>query len=199
MVDVNASRISPVGVLLAAGQGRRMGQPKALLRTQDGASWLQLTRRRMLEAGCDDVLVVLGAAAESAKPLVEDGWATVATNWSEGMSASLRAALTEIDSHGFDCALVQLVDTPDIGSDAMRRVLGHGSRSVLARAVYEGTPGHPVLIGNEHWQSLRDFLRGDSGAKEYLHRHGCDLIECGDLATGRDIDTPDEFRTMLLG
>jgi CTP:molybdopterin cytidylyltransferase MocA len=65
---------------------------------------------------------------------------------------------------------------------------GQPLSSVLARAVYAGRPGHPVLVGREHWIELSEFLRGDSGAGEYLTAHHALEVECGDLWSGADVD-----------
>ena len=66
------------------------------------------------------------------------------------------------------------------------------SSSGLARALYGGTPGHPVVVARRHWAELRRGLRGDEGARSFLSARG-DVVEvdCADLATGRDIDTTD--------
>ncbi len=66
--------------------------------------------------------------------------------------------------------------------------------AVLARAAYEGRPGHPVLIGRDHWAGAREAAVGDRGARDYFETHPPVLIECGDLATGRDVDTPTDLR-----
>ena len=52
---------SPLGILLAAGAGSRMGRPKALVRDESGQSWLALATTTLLDAGCRPVLVALGA------------------------------------------------------------------------------------------------------------------------------------------
>ena len=182
-----------VGLLLAAGQGSRMGQPKALVRARDGSSWLLATRARLLEAGCTDVLTVLGAEADQAAELLGGGWHVVAERWSDGMAASLRAGLAELADTPYEAALVHLVDLPDVGADAMRRMLAGAEtpalEDLLRRAVYGGVPGHPVLIGRSHWARLEDTLSGDHGAKRYLREQGAESVECGDLATGQDVDT----------
>ena len=89
-------RVSTVGLVLAAGAGRRMGGPKALVRLTDGGPTLVETAvARVLEGGCDRVVVVVGAAAEQAAALVAGTGAEVvlADDWDEGMGASLRAGL----------------------------------------------------------------------------------------------------------
>ena len=63
--------------------------------------------------------------------------------------------------------------------------------SGLARAVFSGRPGHPVVLAREHWPELDAQLTGDSGAGPFLRaRDDVIAVECGDLATGADIDTP---------
>ena len=58
--------------------------------------------------------------------------------------------------------------------------------------MYDGRPGHPVLIGRDHWAPLVAELDGDRGAADYLWRHDSGTVECADLATGQDVDRPQE-------
>jgi len=183
-------------VVLAAGAGSRMGMPKALVRDADGTSWLVRSIEVLRAAGCEDVLVVLGARAEQARALVPVGvQVVVAHDWADGMASSLRAGLHALgardDEDGGDLAVVTLVDLPDVGPDVVRRVLAAASGpSALVRASYDLVPGHPVVLGRDHWAPIAGDVSGDEGAKGYLRRHGCALVECGDLATGADQDTP---------
>ena len=65
--------VSPnVGLVLAAGAGSRMGQPKALVRAADGTPWLEQSISLLQSAGCDPVVVVLGAEADAAATLIPD-------------------------------------------------------------------------------------------------------------------------------
>ena len=61
---------------------------------------------------------------------------------------------------------------------------------MLARAAYAGEPGHPVLLGRDHWAEVAAHRHGDRGARDYLGAHDVTLVECGDLATGADQDDP---------
>jgi CTP:molybdopterin cytidylyltransferase MocA len=169
-----------------------MGRPKALVRDDDGTSWLQRSVAALHIGGCSAVVVVLGAAADDARPLLDgvDVEVVVAADWAEGMSASLRAGLGQLGGTT-DSALVSLVDLPDVDAAVVGRVLGHGTgRDVLARAAYGGRPGHPVLLGRDHWQGEIVDATGDEGAKGYLATHPPVLVECGDLAGGEDVDRP---------
>ena len=72
----------------------------------------------------------------------------------------------------------------------MARAAGR-STAALVRAVFDGRPGHPVYVGADHLDALLATLDGDRGAGPFLTGHP-DLrtVECGDLATGRDVDEP---------
>lgn len=198
------------GILLAAGAGRRMGRPKALMRAVDGTPWLTAAGRALHDGGCSPVVVVLGAAAEEARALLNglDVQALEAGDWATGMGASLRTGLASLaegvgrpDRDGYgddpalitaDAALIHLVDLPDVGPDVVSRVLGRAGSSpaALARAAYQGVPGHPVLLGREHWDPVTRSAGGDQGARSYLRTHRPLLVECGDLAAGADVDRP---------
>lgn len=184
-----------VGLLLAAGAGRRMGGPKALVADAVGSPWVVGTARRLRAAGCAPVRVVLGAQADEAAAalLGEAVDVVVADDWAEGMGVSLRAGLDRLDvlAPGAAAALVHLVDLPDVGADAVRRVVDHAAGAgpdVLARAAYGGTPGHPVLLGRTHWRGVAESAEADRGARDYLGARTVQAVECGDLATGRDVD-----------
>ena len=197
--------MSVAGLLLAAGAGRRMGTPKALLRDERDVPYVDRALGRLLDGGCDLVTVVLGAAADEVRAILdEDGWCVdpavdvvVAEGWAEGMGASLRAGLSALAAGRDDvtAALVSLVDLPDVDEAVVARVLAADDRSdSLARASYDGVPGHPVLLGRDHWAGVVETATGDRGARDYLRDRDVLTVECGDLATGRDVDTPGEFR-----
>lgn len=181
-----------LGLLLAAGAGRRMGQPKALVYDGD-ASWLLRSVDVLLDGGCDQVRVVLGAAYDEAAALLSthpDPRVThvQAEAWADGMSASLRAGLDALPDE-VSAVVVHLVDLPDVGADVVRAVLAGGPAPArLARAEYDGRPGHPVLIGRDHAAAVRAATTGDQGAKAYFAAHPHELIECGELASGEDVD-----------
>ncbi|MGH3498551.1 MAG: nucleotidyltransferase family protein [Nocardioidaceae bacterium] len=183
-----------VGLLLAAGAGRRMGLPKALVVDDDGEPWVRNAVHTLGAGGCVPVIVVIGAEAARVRDLlsvVHDVQIVEATEWAEGMGASLRAGLDACVtmSPGADAALVHLVDVPDVGAEVVRRVGGHAAAGTLARAVYSGRPGHPVLLGREHWAQVVASSRGDQGARAYLAARDVELVDCSDLATGADVDS----------
>lgn len=172
------------GIVLAAGAGSRMGTPKALV-----DDWLARAVHVLTAGGCDRVTVVLGARADDALALLPRGTAyVVAQDWASGQSASLRAGLTAADPDA-DAVVVTLVDLPDLVPEVVARVARHAAPVALARAAYDGVPGHPVLLGRDHWAGVLAETGGDHGAKGYLATRDVVLVECGDLATGADVDS----------
>jgi len=199
----------PAGLLLAAGAGRRMGRPKALVEL-DGAPLVRRALCALAGGGCDPLVVVVGASADEVTAIVGgDALVVTADDWASGMGASLRAGLAALEhgsvtggragsavpamSSGRSVALVHLVDLPGVGPEAIARLaVAATGPEVLARAVYRGIPGHPVLMGRAHWAAVRAAAVGDVGARGYLGGHpGLLEVECGDLADPRDVDTPD--------
>ncbi len=75
----------------------------------------------------------------------------------------------------------------------LRTVIDPELRATLRRAAYQGVPGHPALLGRDHWEQVIASASGDHGARHYFRTTAHELVECGDLATGRDTDTREEL------
>ncbi|MFD7158587.1 NTP transferase domain-containing protein [Kribbella sp. NPDC059898] len=208
MNNAGTPPLAVAGLVLAAGAGRRMGTPKALVRDASGVPWVVRTARLLAQAGCAPVVVVVGAEASRARATLADESVEVveATDWPEGMGASLRAGLTQLTSSTAAAVVVLPVDVPGLTVAAVERVTSaavervtsgavehvtSGARmDALVRATYDGAPGHPVVIGRAHWDGVIASARGDEGARAYLREHRADQVECGDVANGTDVDTP---------
>src|SRR5690625_6194948 len=98
-VDGGRQRASAaVGLVLAAGAGRRLGlNAKALLRS-GGATLAERSVRVLRSGGCEPVLVVLGAQAEELSPLVSAAGAKAVVNahWASGLASSFRAGVAAL-------------------------------------------------------------------------------------------------------
>ncbi len=171
--------------------------PKALVRSADGTPWLASGTRALFDGGCDAVVVVLGAAADSARELVPDRAgvrSVVAEDWSAGPGASLATGLRALD--GDTVACVSLVDLPTLPSAVVRRVIGTtGDPLVLRRAVFQGRPGHPVLVGPDHRAGLLAAVTADPSdrvAGGWLRQAGVAGVDCADLWDGVDRDRPSD-------
>ena len=172
-------------MLLAAGAGRRYGKPKVLVE-----GWLAAALSALTDGGCAQVILVLGAAQVPGPPGVT---VVVASDWDQGLSASVRAGLEKAELMDGDYAVLHVIDTPDVGAAVVTRVLGRAlsSEAGLARAAFGDRPGHPVVIARRHWPAVLDQLSGDQGAGTFLrHRRDVENVDCAYLATGQDVDEP---------
>ena len=196
-----------VGLVLAAGAGTRFGAPKGLARDAAGTPWLVRAVQALSRGGCDRVLVAVGARGDEVAGLVPAGAEVVhVADWAAGLSATLRAGLVAangaavggvtapgVTAGGVAAVVVLPVDVPDAPAAAVRRVIdaaGTDVASALVQASYAGAPGHPVLLGGRHLDEIAQQVAGDDGARAYLRAHAVTRVDCGDLWSGADIDTP---------
>ena len=207
------------GVLLAAGEGSRLGRPKALVEI-GGRRLADIGVVLLRDGGADPVLIVTGAAAAD----VPGTLAVHNPDWHTGMGSSLRAGLGVLlgppprtdspstDSPGVagtalfsavplsadrfsDCGavVIALADQPLVGAEAVRRLIAaYRAGADVAVAAYGGKPRNPVLIARQHWADVLALAEGDTGARPFLRAHPelVTLVECGDTGSPDDIDTP---------
>nr|WP_281247289.1 nucleotidyltransferase family protein [Micromonospora pattaloongensis] len=178
---------------MAGGAGRRYGMPKALV-LLDGERLVERGLATLREAECDPIVVVLGAAASQVRASTNLTGATITDNpnWDTGIGSSLRAGLAALTDSPVDAVAVLLVDTPAITPAAIRRLRVLSHPAALAVATYHGQPGHPVLLGRDHWTGVAAMATADVGARRYLnaHPHLVKHVPCEDIADGTDLDTP---------
>jgi nicotine blue oxidoreductase len=180
------------GLVLAAGEGRRYGMPKALV-PHKGRLFVESTVDRLRAAGCARVIVVAGAAADQVRE-ADLGDAHIVENpdWPSGMGSSLRKGIEALRDE--TAVAVMTVDLPGVTAEAISRVIEKASPDVLAAATYSGKRGHPVLIGREHWHGVHEVAQGDAGARAYLKTRVVTEIPCEDVADGQDVDRPEDLR-----
>lgn len=187
------------GLLLAAGAGRRLGMPKALVRLDE-----QLLVDRgvalLVDGGCDGITIVLGAAASAVRAAADlEGVRIVQhAGWADGMGSSLRAGLGALPS-GVDGVVVALVDQPLIGPGAVRRI-GEALRTgaEIAVATYVGQARNPVGFARSAWADAMAAATGDTGARDFV-RGASDrvvAVPCDDVGSPADIDTPGDLSAI---
>ncbi len=200
------------GILLAAGEGSRLGRPKALIEL-GGRSLIHRGIALLRQGGANPVIVVSGATGPIGTGLDGAGSAGAGPggtdaggrgpgvigvhnpDWRAGMGSSLVVGLAAVPA---ECraAVLALADQPLVGPEAVRRLIGaHAAGASVAVACYDGRPRNPVLIGREHWPEVIELAVGDVGARPFLCTHQ-DLvteIECGDTGRPDDIDTPEDL------
>ena len=183
------------GLILAAGEGTRFGSEPKLLADLHGRPVLE----HAIEAQCavkelGRVVVVLGARADEVLARVKLGRAeaVVCREWVEGQAASLRYGMKHlVEQVDASRVLVTLGDVPLIGSAVVARFAGEPAGT---RAVWNGRPGHPVVLGREQLPAILS-LSGDEGARQLLR--GAREIECADMGgTGLDVDTREDLESV---
>jgi CTP:molybdopterin cytidylyltransferase MocA len=187
--------MSPVaGLVLAAGAGRRFGGPKALA-TVDGERLVDRAVRVLRAGGCDQVVVVGGAAALS----VAGAEVVHNPDWPTGMGSSLRVGLAAVRE---DAVVVIPVDMPWLGSDAVARVIpAFAAGAEVVSATYAGQRRHPVLLARRHFAAVSALAVGDVGARPFLRAHPELVVEvaCDDTGSPDDVDTPDSDARVRRG
>jgi nicotine blue oxidoreductase len=181
--------------LLAAGQGSRLGQPKALVKI-GGLSLAERGVGLLRDGGADPVVMVTGAA-----PVSLPGVITAHNpDWQTGMGSSLREGLQSLSADR-EAVVIALVDQPLIGSEAVRRLIAAFlAGAEVAVACYQGRPRNPVLIGRAHWAEAAAAAQGDVGARTFLRARPelVTAVECGDVGRPDDLDTPEDLLRIAV-
>jgi CTP:molybdopterin cytidylyltransferase MocA len=199
------------GILLAAGEGSRLGRPKALIEL-GGRSLVRRGIALLRDGGTSPVIVVSGATGPLEIQLADAGVSGSGPSvisvhnrdWQSGMGSSLAVGLAAVPA---ECAaaVLALADQPLVGPDAVRRLIAaYAGGASVAVACYDGRPRNPVLIGREHWPEVIGLAAGDVGARPFLraHRDLVTEVECGDTGRPDDIDTPEDLariESLLAG
>jgi len=178
------------GILLAAGEGSRLGGPKALVEVA-GMRLVDRGIALLRGGGTAPVVVVTGAVDV---PLL--GVITVHNpDWRSGMGSSLAAGLGAVPD-SCAAAVIALVDQPLIGPGVVRRlVAAYLNGAAIAVASYGGKLRNPVLLARDEWAGVLALATGDVGARPYLHAHPnrVTAVECGDIGRPDDVDTPEDL------
>jgi len=145
------------GIVLAAGESRRMGRPKALL-PWHGSTFIEMVVTRLAEADLDPILVVIGAHAaltRSSVSLTRAQWIDN-PDWPTGQAGSLRLAVSHLPAD-VTAAVVALVDQPQTDGTLVRRLVSIRAQSgaPVVRPVWNGRGGHPLLLGSEIFSRIK--------------------------------------------
>jgi len=180
---------SIVGILLAAGEGRRFGAGKLVHRLDDGTP-MALASARRLTAALDDVIAVVADSRSEVAELLDDAGLCIVVNplAGEGMGTSIACGVAA--RPGAEAWIIALGDMPYVPQSAIRAVVDRLSGGAdIAAPHYRGQRGHPVGFSRRHATALMR-LRGDEGARAVLNRHrqSLELIEVHDPGVVLDID-----------
>jgi molybdenum cofactor cytidylyltransferase len=192
------------GIVLAGGKSSRMGRPKALLPIGPlGETFFDRITRTLLDAGINDVVVVVGGDAHTIRAGVRprNGVRIVENpDYEQGQLTSLLAGLRAIDAAHSTAALVTLIDVPLVSAATIRKLIATQREhdAPVVRPVSSGRHGHPVIFGRKLFSELE---RADPahGAKPVVRSHAADMIEVpvDDEGAFTDIDTPEDYERFI--
>ncbi|MGH7907791.1 MAG: nucleotidyltransferase family protein [Candidatus Binataceae bacterium] len=189
------------GILLAAGESRRMGYPKPLL-TIGGSTFLEISARMML-AVTSRVVVVIGAHAEKIRPAIPaDQRIVVVENleYHRGQLSSIKAGIRALASDT-GAVLLHLADHPLVRPTTFSRLIDEFERQrapiMIARS--SGRRGHPVIFARSIFDELMAASE-DEGARAVVNANPSRVayLDTGDAGVGIDLDTPADLEKAGL-
>ena len=196
-------------LVLAAGKSTRMGTPKATLPLGEGDTFLTRIVRTFLDAGVEDVVIVVGHDADAivasfanADDVARRARFVDNPDYEQGQLSSLLAGLKVVDRPGVAAVLVTLVDVPLVSVATVRAVIDcyRRTHAPIVRPVRGDQHGHPVLIDRRLFDALR-HADPASGAKPVIRANvslaGDVVVE--DTGAFADADTPDDYKKMIAG
>ena len=186
--------MSTAGLILAAGESRRMGFPKALLPYRTETFLDTLTG--LFQARCSTVIVVLGCEAERIRSLAaRPATFVINPDYARGMTTSLQCGLRAVPADA-DGVLFTLVDHPALRPATIDALLT-APRPLVRVPRYGDSRGHPIWFSRE---LIAEFLAIPEGraANEVVHRHRPDteFLDLDDPGIVADIDDPEAYRNL---
>jgi molybdenum cofactor cytidylyltransferase len=190
------------GIVLAAGESKRFGQPKQLLDWK-GQPFVRAVAKTALEAGLLPILVVTGANAPSVESVVKDLNLTVIYNsdWKSGQGSSIKAAINALSppsSPKVGGAIFLLTDQPQVTTSILRALMekhAEGLYPVVAPMVMDQR-ANPVLFDRATFADLMT-LEGDVGGRAIFHKHRVEYLPWHDDRLLLDVDTPEMYQRLI--
>ena len=190
-------------ILLAAGESRRMGSPKALLHYQ-GQTFIERICKAFLTAGVDELIVVLGARAEEigrALPSHPALRSVVNARYFQGQLSSLMVGIGALSPES-EAVVVNLVDHPLVSTETIKAVIDSFRAAPLPIVIasYQGKRGHPVLFSSQVYGEILAAPL-DQGAKVVVRKDPARVREIAldDPGILADIDTPEDYKHYTAG
>jgi CTP:molybdopterin cytidylyltransferase MocA len=183
------------GILLAAGMSQRMGTTKALL-DWDGEPLVCYQVRQMQEAGCDEVIVVLGHKADdvSRQMRAERCRTMLNPRYQHGRAGSLRIGAKAVNRDA-DAILIADVDAPRPATFLRTLIEAHRPESAVTRPIHAGHHGHPIVVSGRLREELMAASEESEGLHAVLRAHSSEVadVDAGDLLDV-GFNTPEEYR-----
>jgi molybdenum cofactor cytidylyltransferase len=187
-------------LILAAGESKRMGQPKQLLPYKNSTLLLEKIKQfQSLEQV--QVFVVLGAFFKDIFPHLRDKPVTVVMNakWQEGMGSSLSKGVELIQKKEvYDRVLITLADLPLLESSHYEDLieLSKSSGKRIIQTEYDDTSGVPVVFDKSLFNSLIR-LKNEEGAKPLIEKYRKEVLKLNTETPYFDVDTSETYQKLL--
>jgi len=186
-----------VAIVLAAGEGRRMGGPKALLPLGE-TTFLARACALFSAAGAPPV-AVLGAEAERVRDeagIPAEAVVRVNERWLEGMLTSVWTGLDAAEALGAEAVLLHPVDNPFVAPDTIASVLAAlAAGAPIAVPSHAGRRGHPAGFARSVWPALREAPLGGGARTVLLARPSLVVHVPAGPDCHVDVDTPADLVT----
>ena len=185
------------GVVLAAGQARRMGDALKQCLPCRGEALVHRSARVLLEAQLQPVVVVMGAGADQVGEAIADLPVETVFNpqWEAGQSTSVRAAIRALEAHAPAAAIVLPADQPFVPVTLIHHLqkIWRDTAAPIVTACIAGQPSTPVLLDAAVFPHLLTFT-GDQGARALFGRFPPARAHWHDARARVEIDTPEDYR-----
>ena len=201
---IYAVREPIAGILLAAGESQRFGQPKQLLDWR-GESFVHAVAKTALDAGLSPVIVVTGAHAEQVSAAVSDLQVQIVNNseWRSGQASSIRAGLSTLTPTPYKGegnsggAIFLLADQPQVTPTILHALMDEHAvtLSPTIAPTIQGQRGNPVLFDRITFPDLME-LEGDIGGRGIFSKHRVSYLPWHDDALLLDVDTPELYQRL---
>jgi molybdenum cofactor cytidylyltransferase len=188
-------------IVLAAGEGKRMGETKQLLPWK-GKPILEHVLDHLRNSRVHEIILVLGHDRERILKEIKTHGIKVLFNpeFPKGMSTSIRKGAAAIDpqARGF---FVVLGDQPTIGPEVYDRLIEEFNRRFPQKAIFipthQGKRGHPPLFSVRYLPEILS-IEGDVGLRAIVQKHPEEIaaVEMGTEAILDDLDTPEQYRKL---
>jgi len=188
------------GMILAAGESKRMGKPKLLLPFGE-KTIIETVIDSVIQSKLDDVLVVLGAHREKIEKKIKDFSIKIVVNpnFKNDMLSSVQCGFRALPED-VEASLVILGDQPEISSALINKIVEayKKSKKGIVLPVYRKNRGHPVLIDMKYQGEIED-LNPDLGLRNLVYKHAEDILEVEVTTPSilQDIDTIEDYNREL--
>ncbi len=186
------------GILLAAGESKRLGRPKALLDWK-GKPFVHRVAETALAAGLDPVVVVTGSDADKVEPALTGLRVQIVRNesWQQGQSSSVKAGLSALPDRAC-AALFLVVDQPQLPIFLIEAILAEhsGSLAPIIAPMMDDHRTNPVLFDRSTFADFAE-LQGDVGGRAIFSRHRVRWLPWLDSSLAIDVDTPEDYQRLL--